>query len=115
MRDELTIRTTPPGRGGDPSVVTVVGELDLATSPLLVTELDQVRALGSGLVVVDLSACEFIDSSGLNALVNAHSELEGNGRRLIVVCHDPKILKVLEIAGLDQVLEIVASLEAVRG
>lgn len=115
MRDELTIRTTPPARDGDPSVVTVVGELDLATSPLLAAELDQVRALGSGLVAVDLSACEFIDSSGLNALVNAHSELEAKGGRLVVVCDNPNILKVFEIAGLDQVLEIVASLEAVRG
>jgi anti-sigma B factor antagonist len=115
MRDELIIRTTPPGRDGDPSVVTVVGELDLATSPLLVAELDQVPALGNGLVAVDLSGCEFIDSSGLNALVNAHSELEGKGGRLVVVCDDPNILKVFEIAGLDQVLEIVASLEAVRG
>jgi anti-sigma B factor antagonist len=115
MRDELSIRTTAPAREGGPSVVSVVGELDLATSPLLVAELDQLRARAGGFVVVDLSACEFIDSSGINALVREHSELEANGGRLVVVCDDPNILKVFEIAGLDQVIEVLPNLEAVGG
>jgi anti-sigma B factor antagonist len=110
--EQLTIRTTPPAREGDPSVVAVAGELDLATSPLLVAELDQVRSRGNGVVVVDLSACELIDSSGINALVREHAELEEKGGRFVVVCDDPNILKVFEIAGLDRVLEVVSSLEA---
>jgi anti-sigma B factor antagonist len=114
VRDEqLTVRTTPPAREGDPTVVAVAGELDLATSPLLVAELDQARTQGNGQVVVDLSDCEFIDSSGINALVREHSELVEKGGRFIVVCSDPNILKVFEIAGLDRVLEVVSSLDDV--
>jgi anti-anti-sigma regulatory factor len=35
------------------------------------------------------------------------------GGRFIVVCSDPNILKVFEIAGLDRVLEVVSSLDDV--
>jgi anti-sigma B factor antagonist len=115
VRDELSIQTTAPARDGDPAIVSVLGELDLATSPLLVAELDQLRPLANGLVVVDLTACEFIDSSGINALVREHSELEAKGGQLVVVCDDPNILKVFEIAGLDQVIKVVRSLDPTGG
>lgn len=67
---------------GPPVVVTVRGDLDLATSRMLV---DHVVALGAGDVVLDLREVEFIDASGLGALVAVRRHLRGLGSAVQVV------------------------------
>jgi len=58
-------------RDGNILWVELYGELDLATVPMLDRELRSASARGAMRVVVDLSGLEFIDSSGLHALLAA--------------------------------------------
>jgi anti-sigma B factor antagonist len=92
------------------SAVLVSGELDKATVPELRGILDRLIGAGSGAVLVDLSACEFIDSSGLAALVQARERLLGvDGRPFAICCPDTQVRRLLEITGLDEAMSVSGS------
>lgn len=63
-------------------VIAPIGELDLATAPQLERELLNAEANGVQHLVVDLSGVEFIDSTGLHALLRAEERAAADGRRL---------------------------------
>jgi anti-anti-sigma factor len=99
--------------------VVVAGELDQATLPELQRALDEVIDVGSGDLLIDLSDCSFIDSSGLAALVSARERMAAAGpRALAVCCGSPQVQRLLEITGLDKAMGVVATrdeaLEALR-
>ena len=56
-------------------VIVARGEIDVATSPLLRSELASVLAQGPDEVTLDLSGVSFVDSSGLGVLVGALKRL----------------------------------------
>jgi len=88
--------------------VFVTGELDLATAP----RLDEVlSALTSDVVVVDLSGCTFLDSAGIRALVHTARSLGEADRGLRVVTSDAGILRLLEITGVDKLIQVHPSLD----
>ena len=56
-------------------VVAMLGELDLATAPRLAFRIDAARGRGARRLLVDLTAAEFCDSTGLRALVGCRREM----------------------------------------
>ncbi len=69
---------------------------------------DEMRRLtegGSGDVLLDLSAVEFLDSSGLGALVSAMKAL-GVGRRLDLAGLTPPVFRVIRLTRMDTVFRI---------
>jgi anti-sigma B factor antagonist len=93
------------------SVVTVSGEVDVATAPAVRDCLDQVIDRDRGPVVADLSGVTFIDSTGLGVLIGAQQRCAVNGRPLRVVVVEPRIRKVFEITGLTELFPIHPSLD----
>lgn len=87
-------------------VISVTGELDLHSAPQLESELAGLHDKNVRTVVVDLTGCEFIDSTALALLVNAHKRLGAAQARFSIVTPDRNIRKVFEITGLDRVLTI---------
>jgi anti-sigma B factor antagonist len=85
-------------------VFLVSGEIDLATAGDLRETL--LAAVDSRPLWVDLTEVEFMDSTGLNALVVAHHASDGS---LVVVCPEGPPRRALEISGLHQVLNVVTS------
>jgi anti-sigma B factor antagonist len=81
------------------AVITVSGELDLASSPALEEELERVAQSDAQLVVVDLRHLEFMDSTGLSVLVRAHQRAEENGRRLGLVNGSQQVQRLLTLTG----------------
>jgi anti-sigma B factor antagonist len=92
-------------REGDDAVVHLAGELDISTSPDLQDALadltDRPRR-----VVVDLSDLEFIDSTGLAALLGAHKALNEQGGTLELRHPNKMVVGLVQITGLDDVFEI---------
>lgn len=87
-------------------MVAVRGELDLSTAPQLEGPLDEAIAVGDATVVVDLSECEFIDSTGIALIVRAWQQLDrganGEGSGRVVICsYNDQVRRVLEITGLE--------------
>ncbi len=81
----------------------VRGELDLSTAPELEGPLERTLEGDEGSVIIDLSQCEFIDSTGIALIVRAWQRLHSgeNGRALVVCSHNDQVRRVLEITGLE--------------
>jgi anti-sigma B factor antagonist len=82
-------------------VVSVTGEIDAFTSPALEQELDWVLGDGASNAVVDLADVGFIDSTALRVLLKALPGFARRGGKLVLVSEDRRILRTLELTGLD--------------
>jgi anti-anti-sigma factor len=82
--------------------VLVIGELDQSTAPELRTALAEALGEPQGSVLVDLSDCNFIDSTGLSLLVETKRQLTEDERLFGVCCADADVRRLLELTGIDQ-------------
>lgn len=94
---------TEVSRCGSETVVSLSGELDVATSAELSEALIQLIDGGSTDLVIDLERLAFIDSTGLSAILKAKKKLEGKGR-IVLREPTPMVRQVLEITGLTTAL-----------
>jgi anti-sigma B factor antagonist len=103
MEDGFWIETF--ASDGDTVGVRVHGELDTATADGL---LDAVRAWPKPVstCVVDLSDCDFLDSSGIRALLMCLRSLNSGHGTMRLVGVKPHIDRVLRIAGVQEVVQI---------
>jgi anti-sigma B factor antagonist len=85
--------------------VRVAGELDLSTVPQLVEALHALQ-LQARLVVLDLRELEFIDSSGVHAIVDASSRARQAERRLVLVRGPSNVDRMFALTGSSDHLEI---------
>jgi anti-sigma B factor antagonist len=92
-------------------VVEVRGEVDVHSAPQLRDRLIEVIDTGKPSVVVDLSSLQFIDSTGLGALVAALNHANAAGAKFQLVCQADRLLKVFRITGLHEVFEIHPTVE----
>jgi anti-sigma B factor antagonist len=91
-------------------IVAFAGEVDLEHSPqareILLEQVGRRRR-----VLVDLSEVEYIDSSGIASLVEAFQKAKKTGSGFALAAPNPAALRVLELARLDKVFRIFATLE----
>ena len=88
-------------------VVTVRGELDLGTAPRLEELLEPALASGDSPVAIDLSGCEFIDSTGIALIVKAWQTLDVEGGPGFALCGvDNQVRRLLRITGLESSIPI---------
>lgn len=90
-------------------VVSVPGEIDLATGPELERALLTLPEDGAVSVIVDLTGCSFMDSTGLNLLTRAQRRFDRSGGRLAVVSANRSVLRLFEITRLNEVFAIYPS------
>jgi anti-sigma B factor antagonist len=91
------------------------GELDAASAPALRERLAEVATRGSGPLVIDLSSLDFIDSTGLSALLNAKRRLTRRGRGFAIVCPPGHVRRILEVTQLLDALGCHSSTEEAFG
>lgn len=97
----------------DAIVVRVAGEVDMSHEEELRGELRNAVASDSRGIVVDLTECEFIDSSGVRALLlsrEAQNSEEGSVH-LAVAASSEQILRILSVMGIDRVIPIRPTVE----
>jgi len=78
-----------------------VGELDLATVPIVDTQLSELMAAGFASVVVDLRRLRFLDSSGVRLLVSWAAKSRAAGVELSFIPGPPAVQRVFEITGVS--------------
>jgi anti-anti-sigma factor len=86
----------------------VAGELDISSAAGLEHAVSQAIDGQGQEFRLDLSGLTFMDSTGAKAIVHVHKHVERLGRLLVVVSPTPAVRKVLEILGLDQVIDVQA-------
>jgi anti-sigma B factor antagonist len=92
-------------------VLTVEGELDIATAPELRGRFNAAVDAGVSRLVVDLRAVSFLDSVALATLLNARRRMGENGRLAVVVAADSYVRLIFEVAGMPQCLDIFETRE----
>ncbi|MET9294922.1 STAS domain-containing protein [Streptomyces sp. NPDC003077] len=97
---------------GTSAVVTAAGELDHHTADLLSEALESCVDGGCKRLVVDCSALEFMDSTGLNVLLGARIKVEAQGGGVHLAAMQPVVARVFEITGADAVFTVHQSLDA---
>ena len=98
---------------GEVPVLSIVGEVDLATVPRLRDQLVRVAADHPGVpVVADLDGVTFMDSTGLGVLVGSQRRIRGGGGELHLVVSSPRLVDLLALTRLDAVFPIHATLSA---
>jgi anti-sigma B factor antagonist len=92
---------------GTTDIVTVRGEIDIVSAPAFEETLS---AVGS-IIVVDLRYLDFMDSSGLAALLRRNAMLDGSSELRLVV--KPGIIeRLFEVAGIEKVFSIYSDVES---
>jgi anti-anti-sigma factor len=105
------LRIEHPRRGA--AVVVLTGEHDVSTSPRLESLLTSLL-VENGLVVVDLSEVEFLDSSVINSLVETKKAASGQRHDCsfrVQVGKDAVVHRILEITDVLELLECAATRE----
>jgi anti-sigma B factor antagonist len=97
---------------GDWVVVTVSGEVDMATGPTLRDDLLGVLARGNHRVVLDLSNVTFMDSSGLGALLGGHRRARLLGGEVRLAAPSERVLEILRLTNLDRVFPLYLTVGA---
>ena len=104
-------QATPPVAGPDLVVTTdnqgarvvlsVSGELDAYTAPGLEDQIARLVGEGNNDIVLDLSQTEFLDSSGLRAILTAQRKLSEQQGNLTLRAPSEPVTRLLEITGLS--------------
>lgn len=97
------------------TLMTVDGELDVGTAPVLGEHLTDRGAAGDRLVVLDLRRVTFVDSSGLGALVAALKGFLKVGTRFRLVFDQPILQRLFEITDLTDVFATYPTVEEALG
>jgi anti-anti-sigma factor len=87
--------------------IALTGELDLASAGELEDGLKQLESTGPELIVLDLRELQFMDSTGLRAVLAADARARDRGGRLIVVRPPGEVERVLQVTRMDEHLELV--------
>jgi anti-sigma B factor antagonist len=97
---------------GDTQVVRARGELDLYAAPEFKRHLGDAIEAGKTRIVVDLTDAAFMDSTALGVLIGALKRLRVRDGALAVASEQPTILRILEVTGMDQVLDLYPTADA---
>ncbi len=103
---------SPDGRTS-PRIVTIDGDIDIASTPALREHLrDVLNTREHARVIIDLSGVHFCDASGLGLLIGAQRHARRLRTSLCLSGPQPPVLRLLHVTGLDRSLEIHATLAA---
>jgi anti-sigma B factor antagonist len=97
----------------DVYLVRVAGEVDMSHEKELQAELRAAVEADARGIVVDLTGCEFIDSSAIRALLLSREEKnpQRGAESLAVAASSEQILRILAVMGIDQVIPIEPTVE----
>jgi anti-sigma B factor antagonist len=96
------------------AVVSVSGELDAATTPELRERLYALLDEGAAWLLLDMRNLEYIDSEGLGLLIGVARRAGEAGGDLAVVCTRPNVLRVFDISGTRELLNLRQAEEQAR-
>jgi anti-sigma B factor antagonist len=92
---------------GPTTTLRLVGELDISNTQDLRDCFTALAKAGQERIIVDLSELDFIDSMGIGALVGGLKRFRSAGGEFVLRDPSSRVLKVIELTGLDQVFTII--------
>jgi anti-anti-sigma factor len=108
----LEVRVPDATANGTPYVVEIDGDIDIATVPDLEEPVMVAIEEGRRPVVLDLSECAFIDSSGIRLMLRAHRLLQADAddhRHRLAVVATGHVAGMLRLTAVDKVIPVLIS------
>jgi anti-sigma B factor antagonist len=99
----MTVPDTPLAITPTANGFAVVGEIDAHTAPKIS---EAVAQAGGSSLEIDLSGVDFVDSSGLRALIEAHQRFDADGGSLTLVRPSAVVTRLFEISGVGDYLNV---------
>ena len=96
-------------------VVSVTGELELATAPRLRQQVVSLVGGDAVALVIDLTNVDFIDSVGLGVVVGALKRVRAGGGELRVVAPTDRVRSLFAVTRLDEIIDVVDSIDEAVG
>ena len=97
------------------TVLRASGFLDVSTSPRLRERIHQlVGEEKPRVLLLDLAAIEFLDSSALGVILNGWKLMQAEGSTMAVISPQPRITKIFEITALNLSIGLYQSLDEAR-
>jgi anti-sigma B factor antagonist len=93
------------------TVISAVGQLDVATAPGFRQTLVETQYGGGVRVALELSGIEFLDSFGLGVVVGGLKRARTHNGELVVVCPVGRIRHVFEVTGVDRLVRLIGHLD----
>ncbi|SFS89573.1 STAS domain-containing protein [Marininema halotolerans] len=87
------------------TTLVVSGEVDAYTAPQLREKLMPLTKQKQE-IFLDLTAVEYMDSTGLGVLIGAYKSLRAQGGRLVLVGMSARLSRLLKITGLTEIIDI---------
>lgn len=106
---DLSMSISRPAEGS--CLISVAGDLDIDSAGEFSVKLDAMTAAAAIQVIADLSGVQFIDSSGLNALVVGARETERRGGSFVVAAPSQYVARVFELVRIGESLDIVGTVD----
>jgi anti-sigma B factor antagonist len=100
--DPLQLELSCATDGDGNQIISVTGELDIATAEQAYAYISDVIDAWPTPVSVDLSGLTFCDASGLGALARVARHARQAGRQLKLTAARPSLVKIMRITGLDR-------------
>jgi anti-sigma B factor antagonist len=108
-RPVLEVRDAP--LSGAPGI-SVAGEVDMATGPMLEESLDAAIRNSTGAFVIDVADVTFMDSAGINVLLRARALLGREDRDVLLICPPGGVLHALEVIRVAELFAVFATRSA---
>jgi anti-sigma B factor antagonist len=102
---ESPVRVGPDFRGG--AVLSVHGEVDVATAPALREAIVRAVDRRPARVVIDLADVSFMDSSALGVLVSGYKYAQGAGIAVLLSSPGPAVYRLLRTSGMIEIFGIL--------
>jgi anti-sigma B factor antagonist len=93
------------------AVVTTPDEIDISNASLLRAALVAATHSAAGIVVVDMSGTEYVDSTGLNVLVRAQKKADPADVQLRLVVQGNAVQRMLTVTGVAGLFRVYANLD----
>jgi anti-anti-sigma factor len=92
------------------TLVSIEGELDISTAEEL-AEPTRLAVNADCPLILDLSACTFVDSTGLRYILHAHTALADRGRAMVVVIDNPHVRDLFALTAIDLTVPVFTNLD----
>lgn len=114
----MTVETTPEFRvlwDGSVAVATLPEEIDITNADETREQLLTIINQGPAVLVADMSKTAFCDSAGISALVRGFRRATEGGTKFRLVAAGPAVLRVLEITGVDRLIDVFGTVAEALG
>lgn len=94
--------------------VSIVGEIDLASAPGAYATMWRTSDNGKRSLIINLEELDFMDSSGLQALLRLREKLRTREQRVLLAGAKPPIEKLFRLTGFDQLFQLFPDTDEAR-